>query len=171
MSVSVSSLSLELWVNCFRALMLRSSEAKLKFASNVKDPILKSVMTIIALDHRRTAHILEMLFNIDAPPIDPMSKSCEEVLGKSTLENIKKAISIIREPSREGFSSDAIIEDFSRAIEQLNDITRGILTSLADTLEKTGDPRHIVMRYLASTYENHKKLFLEIKHRFSTSIE
>ncbi len=151
--------------------MLRSSEAKLKFASNIKDPILKSVMTIIALDHRRNAQILELLFNIDGPPIDPMSSSCEEVLGKATLENIRKATSRMRELLREDISSDAAIEDFFRTIEQLNDITRGILTSLADVLEKMGNPRHIVMRYLASTYENHKKLFLEIKHRFLTLIE
>ena len=140
----------------------------MKFASKIKDPVLKSMMTIIALDHKRNAQILELLFNIgkDKPLVDPMSRSCEEVLGKATLENIRKATSRIRELLREDISSDAALEDFSRTIEQLNDITKGILISLADVLEKMGDPRHIVMRYLASTYENHKKLFLEIKHRF-----
>jgi len=156
----------ENWARCFYALMLKAHNAEIRYIDKVEDPILKSVLMIVAMDHLKVAKTLEMLFDVSSIEVDPFSTGCESVLGRIQLERIRKASSILRSCGFEKqIMDEKSLEELSNALEQLNDIIKGVIEAIADILERSEDLRSRILRHLSIIYEQNKNLFLAFKKR------
>ena len=88
------------------------------------------------------------------------------VLGKAVVDNIRRFISCIREVHVAGRRmSSEDVERCSVAIEQLNDVVKGVMLSLADVLDARtpGDPRAVFMRFLSIVFDVHRELCARMK--------
>ena len=148
-----SSIDVEEWAKCFYSFMIRSSEAKLRFAREAQDPVLKALMTIIGMDHRKVAEVLKIMFKLEET-VDPFSNNCVKILGLATLENVREAVRLMRECSQKRSISEEDLNRIVEALTKLTDTTRGVILSLADVMEGAWAD---LLRYVASTYELHVK--------------
>ncbi|MCD6458669.1 MAG: hypothetical protein J7K82_07440, partial [Thermoproteales archaeon] len=128
--------------------------------------ILKSVLMIVAMDHLKVAKTLEMLFDFSSIDVDPFSTGCASALGRIQLERIRKASSILRScESEKQIMDEKSLEELSNALEQLNDIMKGVIEAIADILERSEDPRSRILRHLSIIYGQNQNLFLAFKRR------
>ncbi|RLF07959.1 MAG: hypothetical protein DRJ60_01465 [Thermoprotei archaeon] len=144
---SFEGLNVKKWAECYIALMLRSSQAKIEFANMVDNPMLKTILTIVANDHKKIADVMKLVFGIEEVKSDVFSKECQEALGKAVLDRIKKAISLARKLLIES-KSEEDVNKLCETLLEIHDIAKGALEAIANI---ANEPTSTILRHLAST--------------------
>ncbi|MHC1627808.1 MAG: hypothetical protein ACXQTI_03145 [Candidatus Nezhaarchaeales archaeon] len=145
---SFGGLDIKKWAECYIALMLRSSQAKIEFANSMVDnSMLKIILTIVANDHKKIADLMKLVFGIKEVKGDVFSNECQEALGKAVLDRIKKAMSLIRKLLIESKSEEELSK-LCKTLLEIHDVAKGALEAIANI---TNEPTSTILRHLAST--------------------
>jgi len=114
----ISNYDVRDWASCFYALMMKSYETKLRFAKSLDDLMLKFLIIAVAMEHRKIAEVVKILYHIEKE-VDIYSKECKERIGSSILDNIREAITTLQDILRKREKSNEDMKKLILALRRL----------------------------------------------------